>query len=189
MECYVYLPFVRIHKISAGLLHRYRGFSNTPEIHLILTTWKKGEEPCRKVLLVITWEWRDCRPYPNGTISPSLIRWGGGWAVGSRLTEDLQGLLMRTSARQCAGCQWDPQQAQEHGAPLWPLVPASLRWWSCIFFAWSKTSRGKGRTHLTGSWSILRAGCLLVHLHQCSHPCWRKACFQEGCQNSNQRLK
>lgn len=25
---------------------------------------------------------------------------------------------MRISARQCAGCQWDPQQAQEHGALL-----------------------------------------------------------------------
>ena len=54
------------------------------------------------------------------------------------------------------------------------------------FWHYLKPSKGKDPSywileHLTVT------GCLLVHLHLCSHPCQRKACFQEGCQTRNNR--
>ncbi|KAF2988571.1 hypothetical protein EK904_007322 [Melospiza melodia maxima] len=43
-KCQVNLPFVRTYKISAGLLPRYRGFSDTPEIHFLFLLHEKGEK-------------------------------------------------------------------------------------------------------------------------------------------------
>lgn len=72
-------------------------------------------------------------------------RWLGSWQQAQTGSPG----LLKNSARQCAG--WDPLQAQERGALLDLLHLSAEDDRAVSFWHDLKTSRGKGRTHLTAS--------------------------------------